>query len=131
MSHRDSTTSSMEWQEPLTGPGVSVNHGYDFERVLRPLRRLFGRNEETMSSEATAPKYGTPPESSVLLAAKHIYARTDGKVWDDATVEDQRRCLESARVQISSGPLLTKAKYLAKVGATSWNDYHPEALKDT
>lgn len=120
MSHTDSKAPSMEWQEPLAGPGVSFNHGYGFERLLR---RLFGT--KTIPSEGAALKTGTPPESSVLLAAKHRYGKAEGKDWDDATVETQQHYLDSTRDMISSGPLLTKAKYLAKVGATSWNDYRP------
>jgi hypothetical protein len=99
-----------------------MSHGYDFGRALRPLRQLFSHTTETIPPEATVPKYGTPPESSVLLAAKHRYEKTDGKDWDAATVEAQQDYLDSTRVIISSGPLLTKAKYLAKVGATSWNE---------
>lgn len=122
MSHAGS---SAEWQEPLTGPGVTVNHGYDFERVLRPLRGLFGRNTDTGSSEGAAIRTGTPPESSVLLAAKHRYEMVNGAYWADATADTQQEYLNSTRVMISSGLLLIKAKYLAKVGATSWTDYFP------
>ena len=83
----------------------------------------------TPEGAVEAAKYSTPPESSVILAAKHRFARTDTRNWDDQAPEEREGLIDSTRLIISHGPLLTKAKYLAKIGATAWDQLYPEAAK--
>jgi hypothetical protein len=69
-----------------------------------------------------------PPESSVVLAAKYKCAKLGGAPWEDRTPAEREVLMDIVRDQISSGPLLTKAKYLARVGADSWdNPYQTSA----
>lgn len=98
----------------------------DMRRALNAaLPHISSHGEKKGAAISDAHVEKMPPESSVVLAAKYRFEVKEGKVWNDASEEDRQSCLGSVRAQLSHGPLLAKAKYLARVGATSWTDYFP------
>lgn len=97
----------------------------DMRRALNAAVPHISNHDEKEAVISDTHSEKMPPESSVVLAAKYRFEAKEGKIWNDASEEDRQSCLESVRAQLSHGPLLTKAKYLAKVGATSWTDYFP------
>lgn len=46
MNTEKATETAPQWEEPLTGPGVTIRDGYDFEFIVRPLRRLFSKGSK-------------------------------------------------------------------------------------
>lgn len=77
--------------------------------------------QESLSRNAH--KVEVPPEHSVMLAAKHLVHKCEGTTWEAQSVESQNHYLLLARQRLDSGSLLIKAKALAKIRATAWDDY--------